>query len=61
MAFFFPAPFENREIYVSVGPHRFAVTFETEEEFDSFLNEAENGICPFRPEVFGANVHKVTN
>lgn len=54
--------FERREIYVAIGPHRFIVTFETEEEWNMYLNEAANSICPFRPdEMFGAIVHKVTN
>jgi hypothetical protein len=53
--------FQDREIYIAIGQHRFAVSFETEEEWNAFLSEAENGICPFHPEIFGANVYKVIN
>jgi hypothetical protein len=55
-------PQADRKIYLVMGPHRFEITFETEEELDELFREAESGICPFRLEkLFGAIVHKVTN
>jgi len=49
------------EFYIVIGEHRFIIWFETNEELEYYLTEASNGICPFRPEMFGANVYKVTN